>query len=56
MKLKRDDEDIRVFAFELKRKMDTYFSSLSQPVLKNIVEVVIALVILLRTPMGCMED
>jgi hypothetical protein len=52
MRLKRNDEEVRIFALELKRKMDDYFSSLSQPVLKNIVEVVIALVILLRTPRG----
>jgi hypothetical protein len=52
MERKSDHESIKGFAQELKKRIDEHFSSLSQPVLKNIVELVIALVILLRTPKG----
>lgn len=40
------------FRNDFKKKIGEHFSSLSKPVLKNIVEAVIALVLLLRTPRG----
>lgn len=45
-------EGIKNFDVELRKKLDEHFSSLPKPVLRNIVEIVIALVILLRTPRG----
>jgi len=45
-------EAVKDFAAELRGKLDEHFSPLPKPVLKNIVEIVIALMILLRTPRG----
>ncbi len=44
--------EVQNFAKEMREKLDKHFPSLPKPVLKNIVEVVMALVILLRTPRG----
>ncbi|MCK4575196.1 hypothetical protein KAU34_02170, partial [candidate division WOR-3 bacterium] len=52
MEIKSNEEAIKDFNNELRRQLDKHFSSLSKPVLKNIVEMVIALVGLLRTPKG----
>lgn len=52
MEIKSNEEEIRNFQADLRKKLDKHFSSLSKPVLKNIVEVTIALVLLLRTPKG----
>lgn len=52
MEINNNEQGVKYFAVELKRKMAEHFCSLSQPVLKNIVEIVIALVIVIRTPRG----
>jgi hypothetical protein len=52
VEIKNNEEGAKYFAVELKRKMAEHFSSLSQPVLKNIGEIVIALVIVIRTSRG----
>ena len=50
--MRDNEEGVENFAAELRKKLDKHFSSLPKPVLRNIVEIVIALVILLRTPRG----
>ena len=50
--MKSKDERTKNFSTELRRKLDKHFSSLPKPVLRNIVEIVIALVIFLRTSRG----
>ncbi|MBE9572390.1 MAG: transposase [Proteobacteria bacterium] len=50
--MESNDKGIENFATELRKKLDEHFASLPKPVLRNIVEIVIALVILLRTPRG----
>ena len=50
--LMNNGEAVKGFAAELRGKLDEHFSSLPKPVLRNIVEIVIALLILLRTPRG----
>jgi hypothetical protein len=52
VEINNNEQGVKYFAVELKRKMAEHFCSLSQPVLKNIVEIVIALVIVIRTPRG----
>ncbi len=52
MEIRSNEEEIKNFAAELRKKLDEHFSSLTKPALKNITEIVIALVILLRTPRG----
>jgi len=52
VEIKSNEEAIKDFNKELRRQLDKHFSSLSKPIVKNIVEVVIALVGLLRTPRG----
>lgn len=44
--------EVASFTAEMRRKLYEHFSSLPKPVLKNIAEVVVALMILLRTPRG----
>jgi len=50
--IEKNKEGVKEFATELKNKLEEHFSSLSQPILKNITEVVIALLLVLRTPRG----
>lgn len=52
IEIEENTEQIRHFAGELARKLEGHFSSLPKPVLKNIVMIVIATVLLLRTPRG----
>jgi hypothetical protein len=52
VEIESNEGAIRDFNKELRERLDRHFSSLSQPVLKNIVEVVIALIGLLRTSRG----
>lgn len=52
LEAKNSIEEIKEFGGQLRKKLDRHFCSLSKPVLKNITEVVIALVLLLRTPRG----
>lgn len=50
--MKSNEQGVESFAKELRKKLDEHLSSLPKPILRNIVEIVIALVILLRTPRG----
>ncbi len=50
--MRNNEEGVEDFATELRKKLDEHFSPLPKPVLRNIVEIVIALMILLRTPRG----
>jgi hypothetical protein len=52
MDIKKREKAIEDLREKLSKKLDSHFSSLSKPVLKNIVETVIGLAILLRTPRG----
>lgn len=52
METKKREKAIEDFREKLRRKLDFHFSSLSKPVLENIAETVMALVLLLRTPRG----
>ena len=50
--IEKNEEGVKDFRRELKNKLERHFSSLSQPVLKNITEVVIAILLVLRIPRG----
>lgn len=52
IEVENNKEQVKDFTMELKRKLEEHFSSLPKPVLKNITEVVAALVRFLRTPRG----
>ena len=52
MEIEKKKEGVKEFTAELKNRLEKHFSSLPKPVLKNITEVVTALVLFLRTPRG----
>ena len=50
--IEKNEERVKDFRRERKNKLERHFSSLSQLVLKNITEVVIAILLVLRIPRG----
>jgi hypothetical protein len=52
IEIEKNKEGVKEFTAELKNKLEGHFPSLSQPILKNITEVVTAILLVLRTPRG----